>query len=336
MTAAEYTRLLRAARRAQLAQNEGAVRGVDALLSRVAQQLRVEIAETPRGILGERYRKTLLASIQKAANEFRDQYRSLLDSAIRQAADLSAQAEATLERAATMGMTRSVAITFGSVAQQAIERAYLRTYSDGLRLSERLYKLDQETRRSLTETVMEGIAKGESAKNLGKRITTVLTANATDTVAIADREKRREESLKAAREAKATGQTPKPVPQVENIKYRAIRIARTETNLSYREGQVASVTKPDGTLKDHIRALGWRLSPSHPRIDICDHWASEDTGLGPGNYLPEDLPGGHPCCLCHVVSLLHELPEMEFVQLPPQPDKVPAGQLAYYGKQNDA
>lgn len=333
MTAAEYSRLVKQARAMQLAADRDVINGVDSLLQRVAKTLAQEVLTIFQGTLSERYKRALLVSVGKAADTFRAEYKSLLDASISRAADASARAEITLERALLDSKKAglSATVVFGSVARRVIEKAYQRTFRDGLTLSQRLYNMDAATRRSLTETVIESIAKGESSRRIANRLREVLTASATDTAAIAEREKQRKEALKTARVARATGAKPKPVANVENIRFRAMRIARTETNLAYREGQIASITEDDGSLKHYVRAIGWRLSPSHPRPDICDVWASEDSGLGHGNYLPGDVPPGHPCCLCHTVTLLHAIPDMEFVQLPPRPDKVPPGQLEYYG-----
>ena len=46
----------------------------------------------------------------------------------------------------------------------------------------------------------------------------------------------------------------------------------------------------------------WELSPAHPAADICDELAENDAdGLGPGGYLPENVPWvPHSRCLCSI------------------------------------
>ena len=56
---------------------------------------------------------------------------------------------------------------------------------------------------------------------------------------------------------------------------------------------------------DWIKGVKWSLSGSHPKIDICDTWASQDLyGMGPGVYPPRDAPIDHPNGLCHTLDVL--------------------------------
>lgn len=197
-------------------------------------------------------------------------------------------------RAADIGGAGRVSVTYGLVAEDAVNAVYQRVYRDGLTLSDRLWRLDAGIRRAVEDRVVSSVAQGTSAQNLAKDLRQYLTS---------------------------TGQG--------NARYNAMRLARTEINTAHREGGIRAVTKPDGTLRDHVQAIGWRLSMSHPEPDICDVWASQDIdGLGPGNYLPQNVPVDHPHGLCFIVSVLKAHPEMQHVTKTPQPDMVTEHEMA--------
>jgi len=322
--ATDYAAYIQASRRLHLQALDGAVADLEQLLARIARDLRHAIMTTPRGILGERYRRELLASIEATLDQFRDQYKELLDDSIVKSAQIAEQREQDLLRAVLaerdqiaqpallalpthekaamlfqeaggrLGVSRQVA----GVPERVLKAAYARTYKDGILLSQRLYSLDQVARGQLRDVVMSGIATGQSARHMAAAIKPIIQTEG-----------------------------------VDNVRYRAMRIARTEINTAYREGHIQSVSDPEtGDLLPYVDAIGWRLSPSHPRTDICDAWAGDDTeGLGEGNYSAGNVPPGHPHCLCYTVSILAALPDQQFVARRPRPDDVPESQRRYYG-----
>jgi len=325
--ATDYAAYIKAARRLHLESLGGAVADLERLLARTARDLRKVIIETPRGILGERYRRELMASLDQVLDDFRDDYKELLDAGILRSAQIAEQREKDLLRSvlaerdqlaqpalmavpavptaafALKGAAASVGVStqIAGVPRRVVELAYSRTYKDGLLLSQRLYKLDQAARADLRDRVVSGLMTGQSARKMAKTI----------------------EPFLKNEEGNA----------VDNIAYRAMRIARTEINTAYREGHIQTVTDPDtGDFLPYVEAIGWRLSPSHPRTDICDALAGDDTeGLGDGNYSAGNVPPGHPHCLCYTVTILVALPDQQFVSRQPRPEDVAESQRRYYG-----
>lgn len=58
-----------------------------------------------------------------------------------------------------------------------------------------------------------------------------------------------------------------------------------------------------------VKGYRWELSPSHPKPDVCDLYANQAIdGLGPGGYLPENLPQlpAHPSCLCFTTAIIDD------------------------------
>ena len=54
-----------------------------------------------------------------------------------------------------------------------------------------------------------------------------------------------------------------------------------------------------------VDGVKWNLSASHPKPDICDDWATQDSdGLGAGCYLPRNAPVDHPNGLCFLTDVL--------------------------------
>lgn len=312
MTPQQYQQIIRDSRRAQLQNNQEAVQRLEALLTRTAADIRREIMTVPRGLLGDRYRRNLLASLERVLDQLRGDYKDLLDGGIVKAAHLAEERERTL--LTTLFQSRhtfppdqilklqaaqgQAAVSFGNVPRVVLERLYARVYPDGLVLSQRLHNVDLAAQRAIADEVTQALATGASARRLAAAIAPHLMEDG-----------------------------------VDNVRYKALRIARTEINVAYREGTVASATDADGKLKPYISAIGFRLSAAHPRICICDLYAGQDNGLGPGNYLPGDVPTApHPHCLCYLVSILEALPEQQFVAHAAHPHLVPESQLKYYLK----
>jgi hypothetical protein len=75
--------------------------------------------------------------------------------------------------------------------------------------------------------------------------------------------------------------------------YAARRLARTEITQAAHHATVnSSIANP------FVNGIQWRLSGSHPKIDICDQYARGGPN-GDGIYPPDRVPGvPHPHCLC--------------------------------------
>jgi hypothetical protein len=352
MSALDYMALLKAARFRQLKNDADAVRALDALYAKTIRELREKILKMPRGTGSERYQQALLESFEDTLNAHRDEYKTILDDRMLAAAviveererfayrialalrnetpQLALFAAEAFETSVTSHLAEKsfgegVGIMFGEVPRRVVETLYARTYPDGIKLSDRLYRLDSDLRGRIKDTVVQGVASGTSARKLGKSLEALLGT---------PEQQRRDDLLKAARaeKVKKYAEIGKRAPADDNLRYRARRIARTEINNAFREGHIASVTDAQGNPLPHVSAIGWRLSPAHPRPDICDWFASADgEDLGPGNYSPGNTPVSHPNCLCYTVTILVALPKEQFVSKAAQPDLVTEAQKKYYG-----
>ena len=88
----------------------------------------------------------------------------------------------------------------------------------------------------------------------------------------------------------------------EKARYHADRIAKTEAARAWADGFYANTLD-----KKSIVGYQWTLSSNHPRLDICDFYASADMyGMGPGRYPKDSVPvhPAHPHCRCTLQIVL--------------------------------
>lgn len=83
-------------------------------------------------------------------------------------------------------------------------------------------------------------------------------------------------------------------------RYAAMRLSRTEMNNAYRQTAASTYAA-----SPFVEGVAWVVSGSHPDDDDCDALAdSDDFGLGPGVYPPDEVPDApHPNCFCDLVPL---------------------------------
>ena len=143
---------------------------------------------------------------------------------------------------------------------------------DGYRLSDRVWNVNNRTRVRVDNIVMSGIRQGEGAA----RIAQVL-----------------ESGLIPGRKLIRTR-----TPYNRNASFDAMRLARTEITAAAGRASIAS-----SNANPYVDRMEWRLSQSHPRVDICDSLA--------GTYVIAELPAypAHPHCLCVLVPVTTRSPQ---------------------------
>ena len=84
----------------------------------------------------------------------------------------------------------------------------------------------------------------------------------------------------------------------EKVRYFANRIAQTELHRAFAHRQAQEVLDDTG-----VEFVQYRLSPTHPEVDVCDYFARLNAyGLGPGVYPKGRAPVAplHPHCRCYL------------------------------------
>jgi hypothetical protein len=319
---AQYRQLLREERARQLSMTAQNVRRLSKVYGDAIDSVVMAVSTLPsymleKDIIGQAYLRQLLQHLDSTLANLATDYGKMLDVSMLEMAQSAAEREAKTARmletpndhrlaaelthAVTLSDGTQASVQFGIVAQNAVERAANRVWSDGWKLSDRLYNLDAATRQTVQDTIVQGVAEQVSAKELAARLQTSLTKAGAD-----------------------------------NPRYKAMRIARTEINTAHREAHILSTMDESGNLKPFLSGVRWNLSLSHPRADICDLWANGSSdGLPSGVYLPEDVPSDHPHGLCYTSSELVDYPGIGGPGKKPAIEGVPSSQVAYYARQGD-
>ncbi len=150
------------------------------------------------------------------------------------------------------------------------------TDENGYRLSDRIWRADQETRRKIDELLAKGLSMGQGSANLSQALEAYLIPTRTGI------------------------RTLKPYGKkfgADGASYDAMRLARTELSRAYNNASYISAY-----LNPYVTGWEWKLSPSHPRSDICDSYAT--IGMSGQRIRPPydlnapEVPPAHPNCLC--------------------------------------
>jgi len=264
------------------------------------------------GVIDQARLRVLLRDIDSRIVALAKDYGNLLDAGLRNSAQVAVEREAALaklvgaplndpdyqallSRQYELSDGSTVGVRFGQIAEEAVQALQSRYYADGLTLSDRLGALTSDVRRAIEDELVQAVTEQVSSSEAGERLARILSATDGD-----------------------------------NPGFRAYRIARTEIAAAHREGHIRSCTDRDGAKRPHVAAVGYRLSLSHPKPDICDIWATDDSGLGAGNYEPGDVPIDHCFGLCWTATVLVDLPNVALPVADADVEAVPESQVRYY------
>lgn len=162
--------------------------------------------------------------------------------------------------------TRTIAAAPGRKGVITAVDEFIKRKNQGLNLSDRVFKTSSTFKKAVNDTLIEGLKKGTSARELAKDLRKNLRNNVF---------------------TEHPGQGVYKSPQKN-----AMRLSRSEINLAY-----ANADFERWQLIDSIIGIEVRLSNSHPKYDICDSMI--------GKY-PKDFHfvKWHPQCLCIAVPIL--------------------------------
>ena len=302
----QYRALLIAARTQQLKANAQGLTGLERTFDAALKEMQRIIERNGDKEMVSEFAESLMYQFDQVLTALRADYSGGVEAGMHEMAQIAADREAAVQKLMmgqidrrlmpsitktwNVGQGKQVSVSFGHMAEKAVNNVAHKAYGDGLFLSDRLYKFDAMTRQAVHDTVVRGIAEQISAKQMAYRLHDDL--------------------------ARAGSSNPR---------YHGMRIARTEINTAHREAHVLSALDEEtGRLKSYISAIGWRLSLSHKVPDICDLFASDDSdGLGEGNYQPENVPISHPNCLCYTISVLTDYPDVSAPNKLPDVEGVP-------------
>lgn len=166
--------------------------------------------------------------------------------------------------------------------------------ADGLKLSERLWRVESGAVQRIADTLRRNVVMGRDASQAAAEFLARGEAVPLDIKATINLQ--RASNLAGAVDAGLIGD--------DNPAYgNALRVFRTELNRAHGEAyQAGAGSHPD------VVGMRFTLSPNHPRVDICDYYASANLyGLGEGVYPVGQAPWpAHPNTMSYVTAVFRD------------------------------
>lgn len=160
--------------------------------------------------------------------------------------------------------------------------------ADGLQLSDRLWRVGQQTETAITRSIRNAIVRGDSAEQAALRFLREGQAVPAD--------------VSAARAGAQAGRLTRLVASdvltgQGSAAFNLERVLVTEMNRAFTEAFVGQLSQIRGVV-----GVRFTLSPLHPRVDVCDFYAKANLhGLGPGGYPAGQHPyPAHPMTLSYL------------------------------------
>ncbi|CAG0947328.1 hypothetical protein ANRL1_03959 [Anaerolineae bacterium] len=245
-------------------------------------QAREETAAAPFAVMAAEHARVLVPAIEAVANKSesrRDRLESL--------------------REFTEASPTDVTYVFDPQLKAVMDAAANRVYPDKLKLSQRIWNLDQNSRYGISNVLYNGIANSKSAWDIAKDLEAYLGAGKDCPRWTWAR------LYNLTKKEIATGDTRGLLRGDEcdgrGVAYNALRVARTEISAVH-----AMATEDAMARMPWIEKEQFNLSKAHPVKDICDDWAKGGEG-GQGIYKKGTIKLPlHPHDLCFVTSVQME------------------------------
>lgn len=170
----------------------------------------------------------------------------------------------------------------------ALQVAQQRVYSDGLNLSQRIWRLEQGGMQAIRNTVATGMAQRTSAVELAQQLEGQLNAGE-DWPRWTRARLSKMDARERAQDAKGLLRSASDVPPggSSGISYNALRLARNEIQTANH-----AVTSDIAIHSPWVTGRKVVLSPAHPKSDQCDTFAAGGPYDKTANFLPL-----HPQCV---------------------------------------
>lgn len=286
------------------------IRELAGLYAQAAADARAEVATRSEG--GEISPESvdgLVAALEHRLDRLREAEESALSGRLDEAAALAVEP-----------WRGAIETSIESIADGAARFVQEFAAADGLQLSDRLWRVDRLAKRQVRDAIASSVLRGASAHQAAAEFIA-----RGDAVPLELRQKMKMGDVSAVQSAvdKAlmTGRM--------NPSYQAERLFRTELNRAHAEAYRRATQQHPDTI-----GVQFKLSPRHPRVDICDLHANRDAhGLGPGVYPHSSSPyPAHPNTLSFEVVVFRDevtegAPESMVQWLHRQPPSVQVGVL---------
>lgn len=251
-----------------------------------------EIAKGNKSAFDMKRLKKLQSNINDRVNELNGQMTLNFDSYIRKNIQVGSDysKKVTIDLIAKAGVKRVtpgvIETGFQRMNAQAVEAMWSRTRY-GLKLDEKIWNKSKSYRQGINNVLITGVAEGEDCVTVAKALEKYIKKG------------------KGGLSENYPGMLARMKRVPKDLKYEALRLARTEMTSAYGMGTMKSAT-----MNPANKGIQFILSDSHPEYDICDDICNADNyGLGPGAYPLDEAPDYpfHPNCLC-IKTQLNEDP----------------------------
>lgn len=213
--------------------------------------------------------KIRIKSLLTEAGKLTDNFKGILDKSLIDTANLSTEVnKIIMSKYGKSLATEGIKVNFGrilsKVSDNAVKAVYNRIWTDGLKLSDRVWLLDRRTKQEIERIVMQNIVSGGSASN---KVT-----------------------LSALQNLLNPEYTPAKLTSLHGrqVGYEASRLLRTSTSEAFNEG-----TRMSNAGNPGVRDETWQADP-----DCCD----ECDALNGENCSEVGYPPLHPNCRCDTIA----------------------------------
>lgn len=275
-TAATRAAIKRASQQARNAMRDldrETVDGLLALYGDAADEVRAAIRGRVDGsdTVPVSHLRDLLRQVEDVIDRLGQRRNEMLTQGLQDAAELGARPYTLGGVAATGAAGQAVLSSEAAmrVSTEAVAFVQSFTAADGLRLSDRLWRLDQGAKETLTRAIGQAVVGGWDAAKASAQFMYSGQAVPADVAA-------RLKGAKGDALARAADLLTGDGGEV----WKADRVFRTEINRAHGTAYMAGAEKTPG-----FAGFKFLLSPQHPKPDICDLLAAQNLhGLGAGVY----------------------------------------------------
>lgn len=269
----------RASQQARNAMRELDAAGVAELLElygQAAEQVRssIDAAQGSDGMVARERLQGLLRQVEAVMADLGRRYLELLDARLADAAALGVRPYTAQGVAAVGGGGTAQAVLDSAaamrVSQEAVRFVQTFTAADGLRLSDRVWRLELGAKEALQRAISNAVVQGWSASRAAAEL--AYAGQAVPPELARQITQARGPALVRMADLLTTGNGAEV--------WKAERVMRTEINRAHGEAYMASAEQTPG-----FAGFKFLLSPMHPEPDICDLLAAQNLhGLGQGVY----------------------------------------------------
>lgn len=238
-------------------------------------QARIEAASLPYGAMAVRHERVLLSAISGQLQA--------------ESRNLNADSLALAERIEDGVFKPQIDVLLNVAAEHL--------YGDGINLNARIWQVDGAGRDAINQVIMQGVADGDSAWNLAKKLQQFLGAGEGCPRWTSTRLYGRTATDRAAGDT--TGLLSGDACNGTGISYKALRLARTEIQKAH-----ALATDKLLAAQPWVQMEKCNLSAAHPEPDECDDIAQggeKSDGVYEVGTIEYPL---HPNCFCFKTAVL--------------------------------